>query len=84
MRKWSVTIRGSDTDKEKYDLITLIKLRSTIRKLKSNKPQVAGNRWASPIVPLLLEHVFSEHSSSLDNISSFTINIRENKDITAC
>ena len=84
MRKWAVTIVGLKHIEIKEDLITLTKLKNTIKELRTKGPNFSNNRWGAPIVPLLVEHIFLKNSASLDDVVSFTLNIRENKDTEVC
>lgn len=83
MRKWAVTVADLDGF-EIVDLITLKKLQNTIKDLKLKDPKFSNNKWGSPIVPLLIEHIFLENFGSLDDVVNITLDIRENKDTTPC
>lgn len=82
-RRWGV----QTIDKRKlhcYEFITLKKLQTTIKALKTEGKICEGTRWSSPIVPLLMEHIFMETSKDLDQICSITLHLNAGKDIKLC
>lgn len=81
VRRWGVRYKDK-RNLERYEFITLIKLRNTVRKLK-RKGMISDVGWSSPIVPLLIEHVLSE-SNNLSDVEVITLSINEGKDIKAC
>lgn len=78
-RRWGVQTKGIFNS---FEFITLTKLRHTVRSLKLLKGEsYADNSWGSPIVPLLIEHVFMSTNMDLSQIDSITIDLNKGKDL---
>lgn len=69
---------------DESETITLNKLKRTVRCLKQKGDAYADNCWATPIVPLLIEHVFLEAIDNLQEVSDITLELNEGRDIKLC
>ena len=77
-RRWGVQTKGKFNSSE---FITLNKLQHTVRALKLKGESYVNNCWASPIIPLLIEHVFISIIKDLKQIDSITIDLAEGRDL---
>ncbi len=78
-RRWGIKI--IDEGGYQSAIITLKKLQQTIKLLKNRGGLFEKNKWASPIVPLLIEHTFMGIDNGLGSVNSITLEITKGKDI---
>lgn len=78
-RRWGIKI--NDRSGYQSATITLKKLQQTIKLLKNRGGLFKKNGWTSPIVPLLIEHIFMGIDNGLGDITSITLEINKGKDI---
>jgi len=82
-RRWGVKTKDK-RHTTSHTFITLTKLKLTIDTLKSRGGPSATNRWTSPMIPLLIEHLFIERHTNLRNIKNITLELNEGKDLKLC
>ena len=78
-RRWGVRIDSGNIYQTAF--ITLKKLQQTIKSLKSRGGSFEKNKWASPMVPLLIEHIFMGIDDTLDGVDSITLMLDKGKDV---
>lgn len=76
MRKWSLKIiyRYGQIDNS----ITLKDLQSTVKTLKNKGGIFTTNKWTSPIIPLLIEHVFIKAGEDIGNVDLIELGLFNN------
>lgn len=80
---WTVNVKNKRKLCES-EVITLPKLRMTARALRLKGRASLAKGWASPIIPLLVEHILFEEYRDLSDISDVSVSFREGKDIKLC
>ena len=78
-RRWGIKI--NDESGYQSAVITLKKLQQTIKILKDRGGLFEKNKWTSPIVPLLIEHIFMGIDSGLSSADLITLEVTKGKDI---